>query len=340
MDLRLFIRLRPHQRRVPFLTSSIHVVAAAIVGDDGRVLIARRPQHLHQGGLWEFPGGKVEPGEDVQAALRRELMEELGITVGCSRPLIRIPYQYPDRHVLLDVWRVTYAEGQPHGREGQVIRWVTLDELPRYEFPPPNRPIIAALQLPERYLITPEPGLPDHWPVFLQELETALLHGIRLVQLRAKHLDEGALCVLAPQVLSVCRRFGARLLLNAEVALVKELGADGMQLSSKVLMQYRQRPPEAVGLLLGASCHSVDELMHACGIGADFALVSPVSPTQSHPGMPSLGWDRFGQLTELSTIPVYALGGMEVGDIPLAWQHGGQGIAAIRGLWHWDGEQA
>lgn len=333
MDLRLFIRLRPNQRRVSFLTPVIHVVAAAVVDDDDRVLIARRPMHLHQGGLWEFPGGKVEPGEDVQAALGRELLEELGISVRHARPLIRIPYRYPDRHVLLDVWRVDDVEGQAYGREGQTIRWVQLGDLHDFEFPPPNRPIITSLQLPERYLITPEPGMPEHWSVFLQELEAALARGVRLVQLRAKQLDDTALRTLAPQVLRLCRQFGARLLLNAPPALAAELEVDGVQLSSRNLMQYNRRPKEAAGLLLGASCHSVDELRHACDMGADFALLSPVLPTRSHPGEPSLGWERFADLTEVSTIPVYALGGMTVSDIASAWQHGGQGIAAISGLW-------
>lgn len=309
------------------------MAAAAIVGDDGRILIARRAQHLHQGGLWEFPGGKLEAEEDVLAALSRELHEELGIDVLQARPLIRIPYRYPDRQILLDVWRVERFQGEAHGREGQQVCWVTLDALNGYDFPPPNRPIITALQLPDRYLITPEPGRAAQWPAFLQQLQQALQRGTRLVQLRGKQLAEAELRQLVPQVATQCRRHGARLLLNGAPALARELELDGVQLSSHALRQTSRRPRELEGMLLGASCHTAEELQHACAIGADFALLSPVQPTRSHPGTPALGWARFSQLTDGSTIPVYALGGMTVADIATAWRHGGQGIAAISGLW-------
>lgn len=288
---------------------------------------------MHQGGLWEFPGGKLEPGEDTLAALERELQEELGVEVLSARPLIRIPYRYPDRQVLLDVWRVDSYAGSVHGREGQEIRWVALDALADFEFPPPNRPIITALRLPDSYLITPEPGDPANWPQFLATLEKALQRGLSLVQLRGKQLDDAALRELAPSVRDLCRRYGAGLLLNGTPQLAASLGMDGVQLGSSALLRYRQRPSEARGLMLGASCHTAEELAHACAMGADFALLSPVMPTRSHPGMLPLGWEKFAELTAASTIPVYALGGMTAADIPLAWGKGGQGVAAISGLW-------
>ncbi len=288
---------------------------------------------MHQGGLWEFPGGKLEPGEDTLAALERELHEELGIDVLTARPLIRIPYRYPDRQVLLDVWRVDSYAGSAHGREGQEVRWTTLTALADLDFPPPNRPIITALRLPDRYLITPEPGAPANWPQFLATLEKALQRGLRLVQLRGKQLDDAALRQLAPLVRDLCRRYGAGLLLNGTPQLAASLGMDGVQLGSSALLRYRQRPPELMGLMLGASCHTAEELAHACAMGADFALLSPVMPTRSHPGMLPLGWEKFAELTAASTIPVYALGGMTAADIPLAWRKGGQGVAAISGLW-------
>jgi 8-oxo-dGTP diphosphatase len=303
------------------------------VQGDGRVLIARRPAHVHQGGLWEFPGGKLEPGEDALAALARELQEELGIDVLSARPLIRIPYRYPDRQVVLDVWRVDSYAGSVHGREGQEIRWVPLAALADFEFPPPNRPIITALRLPDRYLITPEPGQPSNWPQFLVTLEKALQRGLCLVQLRGKQLDVAALRQLAPSVRELCRRYGARLLLNGAPQLAASLGMDGVQLGSTDLLRCHQRPAELMGLMLGASCHTAEELAHACAMGADFALLSPVMPTRSHPGVPPLGWEKFAELVAASTIPVYALGGMTAADIPLAWRYGGQGVAAISGLW-------
>lgn len=163
----------------------VHVAAAVIRGAEGRILIARRPQHLHQGGLWEFPGGKVEAGESVRAALVRELLEELGIRVQQARPLLKVSHDYPDKQVLLDVWEVSRFSGEPHGAEGQPLAWVTPRQLPEYAFPAANQPIVAAARLPEQYLITPA-GL-SHGEL-LAGLRQALAAGIRLVQLRAPNM--------------------------------------------------------------------------------------------------------------------------------------------------------
>jgi 8-oxo-dGTP diphosphatase len=309
---------------------TLHVAVAAIVDDAQRVLLARRPDHVHQGGLWEFPGGKCEPGESVEAALEREIHEELGIRIGARRPLIRVPHRYADRRVLLDVWRVDAFEGQPHGREGQPVEWVPVDELGDRAFPAANRPIIRALQLPPAYLITPEPG-EDH-EAFLAQLQRRLDEGIRLVQLRAKGLDDVSYRVLAEQVIEQCRHSGARVLLNADAGLAVQLDADGIQLSSQRLQQASERDlPD--NLLLGASCHTAEELAHAHTIHADFALLSPVKPTTSHPDAPALGWEAFANLVETCAMPVYVLGGMTPADLDEAIAHGAQGIAAIRALW-------
>lgn len=126
----------------------LHVAAGVIVGPEGQILIAERAKHRHQGGLWEFPGGKVEPGETVQQALARELWEELNIHVGHARPLIQIRHRYPDKSVLLDVWRVESFTGEPHGREGQPLAWVCPEALVQYAFPAANVPIVTAARLP------------------------------------------------------------------------------------------------------------------------------------------------------------------------------------------------
>ncbi len=309
---------------------TLHVAVAAIVNDAQQVLLARRPEHTHQGGLWEFPGGKCEPGEAVEAALEREIYEELGIRTGVCRPLIRVPHRYTDRSVLLDVWRVDAFEGQPYGREGQAVEWVHIEDLGERAFPEANLPIIRALQLPSACLITPDPG--DDRDAFLAQLQHRLDEGIRLVQLRAKSLGGVAYQSLAEQVIEQCRRSGARVLLNAEAHLALQLGADGIQLSSQRLQQVTERSlPD--NLLLGASCHSAGELAHAQAIGADFALLSPVKPTASHPGAPALGWEAFANLVDSCAMPVYALGGMTPADLGEAITHGAQGIAAIRALW-------
>jgi 8-oxo-dGTP diphosphatase len=123
-------------------------VAVGIVADStGAILIARRPDHAHQGGLWEFPGGKVEADEAVIAALRRELHEELGIAVQAAEPLLQVRHAYPDKTVLLDVWRVTAWRGEPHGREGQPLTWASPAKLANFAFPAADGPIIARLRL-------------------------------------------------------------------------------------------------------------------------------------------------------------------------------------------------
>lgn len=125
----------------------VHVAVAVIIGKDGRILIAKRPDDVHQGGLWEFPGGKVEQGENLEVALKRELVEELGIELQACEPLLEIHHDYPDKSVLLDVWRVTAFSGQAYGREQQPIRWVAPKFLTDYDFPEANQPILKAISL-------------------------------------------------------------------------------------------------------------------------------------------------------------------------------------------------
>jgi mutator protein MutT len=128
----------------------VHVVAAAVMDAAGRVLIAQRPEGTHLAGGWEFPGGKLEPGEDRAAGLARELREEIGISIAAPRPLIRVRHVYPSREVLLDTWVVRRYGGEPQGLEGQALRWCTQDELAAAELLPADKPIVAALRLPER----------------------------------------------------------------------------------------------------------------------------------------------------------------------------------------------
>jgi 8-oxo-dGTP diphosphatase len=310
---------------------SLHVAVAAITNSQRQVLISLRPDHVHQGGLWEFPGGKLEPGETVERALARELHEELGITVESAHPLIRIPHVYPDRQVLLDVWQVEEFSGEIHGREGQIIEWLAIDALGNRSFPAANRPIIQALQLPPAYLITPEPD-PLRITEFLQQLQACLARGIGMVQLRAPSMKEEEYAELASRVLPLCRASGALLLLNSEPGLVEQLGADGIHLTSPRLQICQARPlPEHFKVL--ASCHDPEQLGQAVAMGADAVVLSPVQATASHPDTVPIGWENFSAWTDCCPVPVYALGGMRPVDQARAQQCGGQGIAAIRALW-------
>ncbi len=308
----------------------MHVAAAAIFGADGRLLITRRPDHVHQGGRWEFPGGKLEPGESAAEGLCRELEEELGIRPLSYHPLIRIPYRYPDKTVLLDVWRVTEYQGVPHGREGQPLKWLKPESLKAEEFPAANKPIIDALLLPEGYLITGQFATEAE---FMQRLEKALERGVRMVQFRVRDYPHSQVSILAEKARKLCRDAGALFIVNGNAALAHQIGADGIHLTSAQLLDDSMELKEWAGKWLGASCHNEQELHRAESLRVCYVSLSPVLPTASHPGSPALGWERFRELTEQVAVPVFALGGMNTGLLRQVRQHGGQGIAAIREFW-------
>lgn len=305
-------------------------MAAVLSDDSGRVLVTQRPAAVHQGGLWEFPGGKLEPGEDRYAGLCRELHEELGIEVRDARPLLRVRHDYGDRAVLLDVLRVNAFDGDAHGREGQPLQWVEPDALPNLSMPAADVPIVNAVRLPALYAITGEYDDPTD---FQRRLSSVLSQGVRLLQLRAKGADEAGLRALADQAIPRCRAAGARLLLNGSPDLARALDTDGVHLDTSRLLALRERPLPA-DRWVGASCHNLAELQHAAAIGADFAVLSPVLPTASHPDAEPLGWPRVVNWLEEVNLPTYVLGGVGPEHLGQAWASGAQGVAAVRAFWH------
>ncbi|MEE8286362.1 MAG: Nudix family hydrolase [Gammaproteobacteria bacterium] len=306
------------------------MAAGVLCNARGEILVTRRFDHVHQGGRWEFPGGKLESGEDPRSGLARELDEELGIDLESARPLIRVRHDYPDRGVLLDVWRVTAWQGRVRGREGQALRWLAADALTGLLMPAADVPVVKALRLPDCYLVTPSPG--SDRGAFLAALSASVDAGIELVSLRAKELPTAELVSLCRQAGDICRARGARLLINADPSLLDASGADGVHLDSTRLMAAKSRPVPT-GVWLGASCHDARQLARAVRIDADFAVLSPVAATRSHPQATPLGWQQFEALVEEVNLPVFALGGMGHGQRESAWAHGGQGIAAMRDLW-------
>ncbi|QHD50240.1 thiamin phosphate synthase superfamily [Vreelandella aquamarina] len=309
----------------------VHVAAAAMISADQKhVLIARRPSNVDHGGLWEFPGGKLAPYETGLEGLKRELHEELGVEIVRAQPLIRVHHEYPDKHILLDVWQVHEFAGEPFGREGQAVRWVPMNELVNYPFPAANLPILRAVMLPTEYLITGEE--PDD-ERFAALLERALHEdNIRLVQLRAKSLDDAAYVARAERALTLCREYGAKLLLNGEPTLLDQVDADGIHLTSARLMQLDRRPI-AENKWLSASTHDQKQLSQAAVLGCDFVTLSPLRTTPSHPEVAPMGWHDFQQLVERAGMPVFALGGMTRFDANHARAVGAQGIASIRDFW-------
>ncbi|MHA6193237.1 Nudix family hydrolase [Pseudomonas wadenswilerensis] len=308
----------------------IHVAAAVIRSVDGRILIARRGETQHQGGLWEFPGGKVEDGEAVEVALARELREELGIEVTAARPLIKITHDYPDKQILLDVWDVNGFTGEPHGAEGQPLARVLPRELPQYEFPEANRPIVAAARLPGEYLITPD-GLET--PQLLRGIQKAIAGGIKLVQLRAPNMYDPKYRDVAVDAVGLCAG-KAQLMLKGPLEWLGDFPSAGWHLTSEQLRKYAANGrPFPKDRWLAASCHNAEELALAERMGVDFVTLSPVQATQTHPEAQPLGWDVAEQLINGFNQPVFLLGGVGGAERERAWQVGAQGVAGIRAFW-------
>lgn len=316
------------------MTAIVEVAAAVILRSDGQeFLLAQRPEGKVYAGYWEFPGGKVEPGETVREALVRELQEELGITATAATPWLTRQFTYPHATVRLNFWRVTAWEGEmgiTAPLEHSAIAWQRCDE-PATVAPilPANDPILKALALPTVMAITnmEENGEDKE----LSRLENAVGKGLRLFQIRDKGLPGAERAWFAQAAIEMVRSSGALVLVNDDPALAHRIHADGVHLSAAA-SRYRQVRPESaeVGNWIGASCHNAAELAHANDLGLDYALLGPVLPTATHPGMPHLGWDDFGRLVAGSAIPVFALGGLSMDMLETAQEHGAHGIALMR----------
>ena len=306
----------------------IEVSAAVLQRPDGTFLLAQRPPDKIWAGYWEFPGGKIEPGETPYHALARELREELGITVQTAYPWLTRVFTYPHATVRLHFFRVTEWTGELHPHEGQQFSWQQATEVLVSPVLPANAPILRALELPPLYAISnvAELGVEE----YLIRLQASLNAGLRLVQLREKDLARDKLHALAQQVVAIAHAYGARVLLNADIAMALEVGADGVQLTSMQLAELTERPEID---WCAASCHNAEELRWAEALGCDFALLSPVLPTKSHLRAPHLGWDNFAAIAAGASIPVFALGGLSQKDMQTAWQHGAHGISLLRQAW-------
>ena len=303
------------------------VAAAVLVDRTGRFLLAQRPPGKVYAGYWEFPGGKLEPGEAPFHALRRELEEELGITVRTAYPWITLTYPYPHAFVRLRFFRVTDWAGELHPHEGQAVAWQRVENVGVAPVLPANDPVLRALALPHVYGIThAQLGTED----LLARLDAAFASGLRLVQLRDKELGADALVAVGRLVARRCRAAGAKLLVNGDPDLARRIGADGLHLSAARLTSLTARPEIDV---CAASCHDRAELDRAADLGVDFVVLGPVHPTPTHQGMSTLGWDRFARLVEDYPLPVFALGGIRPDDLAVAWSRGAHGIAMMRGAW-------
>lgn len=306
----------------------VDVAAGVLLRPDGCYLLGQRAQDTVYAGYWEFPGGKVEPGETPAQALCRELDEELGIHVTHLRPWLRREHVYEHAHVRLHFFEVAAWEGELDDRVHSALAWVQPDGPSRAPMLPANGPILKALRLPRSMGITHASVLGVEGQ--LAALEQALACELRFVQLREAELEPAERARFAREAQVRVRAHHGLMLINADVVLARELGADGVHLPARMLMSVQSRPDFE---WVGASCHTRDELERAAKLGLDYALLGPVQSTLTHPGQPALGWPAFARLVEGLPMPVLALGGLSAADMMRARDAGAHGIAAIRGLW-------
>lgn len=307
----------------------LHVAVGVIRSKDSRILIAKRPSEKHQGGLWEFPGGKVDNGEDVIAALKREFMEELDITISKAKPMLQIEHHYSDRSVLLDVFTVLEWSGDAKGMEGQAVRWINIKDIEDYAFPEANKAIIKSLKLPNLCCITPDHI--DNSDVFLQRLDKFVMDHDCMVQFRSFSCADISINALFERTSDICLRAGKTLVLNSSLQ-TQIPDYPHMHWNTSMLMSKTTQKKYSKSVC-GASCHNSQELQKAESLNLDYALLGPVKMTQSHPEKEALGWEAFRILIKSGKLPVFALGGLSFADAEQARKNGAQGIAMIRGCW-------
>ncbi|WP_018985809.1 Nudix family hydrolase [Methylophilus methylotrophus] len=316
------------------MTKLVQVAVAILMQPNGEYLLASRPNGKGWAGWWEFPGGKIEAGETPEHALIREAQEELGITPTQIQPWIKRRYDYPATHdaeaktVLLHFFFVHAWQGELQAREGQQFAWQHPRQLNVSPVLPANAPIMQALSLPPVYAISNMQEMGEH--AFLQALKQQLDKGLQLLQIREPQLGGSALAKFSEEVLQLCASYNCRCLLNDSPEQALQLGYQGVHLNSQRLMALIEKPDH---LLVGASCHDLAQLQKAQELQFDFALLSPVMQTKSHPKVTGLGWVKFGELLNGLEIPVYALGGMRLEHLPQAQSCGARGIAMQRATW-------
>jgi len=300
----------------------IEVAAAVILRPDGAFLLAQRPAGKVYAGYWEFPGGKVEPGEPADRALARELHEELGIDIGPSFPWITRVFTYPHGTVRLNFFRVHEWKGEPHPREEQAISWQAPGAPMVAPMLPANAPVLASLALPAEYAITNAAhyGIPE----MLARIERRMQQGLKMLQIREPNLDASGREAFTRDVISLAHDYGCKVLVKSAFP-----GADGIHFTASQLMSLTRKPQG----LVAASCHTREELERAMQLELDFAVLGPLREMSAPDKSSALGWQRFAELARGATIPVYAIGGLTRADLQDAWRAGAHGLAMIRGAW-------
>jgi 8-oxo-dGTP diphosphatase len=306
----------------------VDVAVGVLVRSDGSFLLASRPEGKPYAGYWEFPGGKIERGESVAAALARELHEELGIEVGAVHPWVTRLFDYPHARVRLHFCRVFHWRGAVHGREGQRFGFFSTGRLPNGPLLPATVPVLRWLNLPGVYALTNAAAIGID--AFLVRLDAALARGVRLIQFREPALDAAQARRLLDEVLARTRMHGARVLVSGRHDAALWERADGVHLTAAQLASIERRPALP---LVAASTHTRAEIDRAAALDLDFVVAGPVLPTASHPEHPGLGWEAFATMIGGAALPIYAIGGMRAESEAAALAHGAHGVALLSAAW-------
>jgi 8-oxo-dGTP diphosphatase len=307
--------------------SDIIEVAASIVRmPDGRVLMAERTPGQISPGFWELPGGKIDSGESAEHAAIRELDEEIGIRALSVRPWISYVHAFPLRRIRLHFFKVERWEGNPHGREGQRLAWIDPAMPSVAPILPSVERVLAALGLPALYAVCRTADHPDYKDL-LEQVQSGVRHGLRLFQLRAPNCSPDQRVALARRLNAIVASAGARVLLVGSALEARRAGLAGVHSTAEELQRLRSRPQVALWL---CSCHDEADLARAIELGADGAVVSPVSSSAAHPERAALGWEGLKRLCARATVPLYAQGGLEAAHLNAARSAGAIGIATAR----------
>jgi 8-oxo-dGTP diphosphatase len=295
------------------------VAVGVLLRPDGAVLLADRPAGKPYAGYWEFPGGKIEPGEDVQQALARELHEELGIDIGTALPWFTFEYDYPHAYVRLHFRRVFDWRGTPHAREGQQFAFVDPAGALPQPLLPAAIPALRWLTLPTVCLRS-DAQAAGH-AAFIAQLDARLAQGLRLLWLDEPAMTELDFDGLLDAATVRCQAHGAQVLVSRRAA-VPAAQADGLVLGTEHLSALAERPAAS---WVGAVVDGAAALEHAKRIGCDFVVAGPVLPV-SRAQAPALGWHGFSALAARAAMPMFAAGGLDASDLQRALQAGAHGI--------------
>jgi 8-oxo-dGTP diphosphatase len=304
--------------RRPYLRVSVGM----LINEQNQFLLTSRPEGKAYAGYWEFPGGKIEVGETAYDALKRELLEEIGIIVTQARPWLVQHFDYPHAHVELSWFQITDWQNEIQPQENQAFSWQTLNHLTVKPILPACSIIFHWLSLPNIMTLSNVANIGES--AFLAQLQQHPTPSYLI--LREPQLNTQQFAQLAEKVMAIMA--DKTVIFHTHIELAKQLGASGVHMSSLDLMRCENKPENLQWV--GASIHSAIQLEKANSLGLDYAFLGPVLPTSSHAHQSTLGWSDFqAQLQHQNRMPIFAIGELTPDDLAMAQTYGAHGIALL-----------